>query len=85
MEKESEARSETEHKVGVLTAGLVKRSGVLGVELVRLQREALAAGRKKAAYAGLHEQEQPEQRDAHGTLMALATVGRGREAKLQAT
>ena len=85
MEKEAKRAAKLEHKVGVLTAGLVKRSGVLGVELVRLQREALAAGEEKAAYAGLHEQEQRTAPMRMETLMALAAGAREREAKLQAT
>ncbi len=85
MEKDAKRAAKLEHKVGVLTAGLVKRSGVLGVELVRLQREALAAGEEKAAYAGLHEQEQRTAPMRMETLMALAAGAREREAKLQAT
>lgn len=84
MERDAKRAAKLEHKVGLLTAGLQKRSGELAAKLTELAQQLATAEEEHASYLVLHDQEQRAAPARMEQLMELTKAAAERERGLQA-
>lgn len=84
MERDAKRAGKLEHKVGLLTAGLQKRSAELAAKLEDVATQLATAEEERASYGVLHEQEQRAAPRRMESLMELVAAATERELGLQA-
>ena len=84
MERDAKRAGKLEHKVGLLTAGLQKRSAELAAKLADVAAQLATAEEERASYYNLHEQEQRAAPRRMESLMELVSAATERERGLQA-
>jgi len=85
MQLDAKRAMKLEAKVGLLTAGLQKRSGELEAKLGELANELTTAEEERSSYHNLYEQEQRAAPRRMESLMELVAAATERERGLQAT